>query len=305
MLSSMHLSGSRVTTARVALLSAFVSVFAWAAVAPAQDQADQEHPLDRLQWQVGPGTAHIGFIAEIQLPEGYQFLEANDTQALLEALENPVSGAELGLLAPSGEGPADDWFVVFEFDAIGYVKDDEKDQLDASAMLEAIREGTERSNDERRRRGWATMEIVGWEHPPHYDETTQNLEWAIRGESEGQLIVNYNTRILGRKGVMEASLVVDPEDLSTTLPKFKQLLTSYEFVQGERYSEFKSGDKVAAYGLTALVTGGAAAIALKTGLLQKLWKFIVIGAIAVGAFFKKIIRGIFGGGRQTTYGDPT
>jgi uncharacterized membrane-anchored protein len=100
---------------------------------------------------------------------------------------------------------------------------------------------------------------------------------------------------------MDVSLVVDPEDLASTLPEFKKLLSSYTFVEGERYAEFKAGDKVAQYGLTALVTGGAAAVALKTGLLQKIWKFIVIGAIAVAAFFKKFVGGLFGRGTRNTY----
>jgi uncharacterized membrane-anchored protein len=270
-----------------------------ALVAPAQEPEFEEFPLPELQWQSGPVRANIGHIAAIDLPDGYEFLEATDTQTILELFENPVSGAELGLIAPAGRNF--EWFVVFEFDDIGYVKDDEKDQLDADAMLQAMREGTRQSNIERRQRGWATMEVIGWEQPPHYDERTHNLEWAIRAESDGELIVNYNTRILGRKGVMDVSLVVDPEDLASVLPEFKKLLSRYTFVEGEKYAEFKAGDKVAQYGLTALVTGGAAAVALKTGLLQKLWKFIVIGAIAVGAFFKKIVGGLFGGGRETTY----
>ena len=43
----------------------------------------------------------------------------------------------------------------------------------------------------------------------------------MRGESEGEQIVNFNTRVLGRKGVMEVKLVVDPDKLSATLPRFQ------------------------------------------------------------------------------------
>ena len=87
---------------------------------------------------------------------------------------------------------------MFEFEDVGYVKDDEKDSLDANALLESIKQGTEAGNKERRKRGWATMTILGWETPPRYNETTHNLEWAIRGQSEGEPVINHNTRLLGR-----------------------------------------------------------------------------------------------------------
>ncbi len=40
--------------------------------------------------------------------------------------------------------------------------------------------------------------------------------------------------------------------------------------------------------LTALVVGGATAVAAKSGLLKGLWKLIVAGAVGVAAFLKKI-----------------
>ena len=61
--------------------------------------------------------------------------------------------------------------------------------------------------------GRPPLQIVGWEVPPQYNETTHNLEWAIRATVEGKPILNYNTKLLGRKGVMETVLVVDPDEL--------------------------------------------------------------------------------------------
>lgn len=246
-----------------------------------------------INWERGPTTSKIRDIAEMQVPQGYQFTAAQGTQMILQLMENPVAGNELGMLMPEDENAQ--WFIVFEWEDCGYVKDDEKDELDADAILKSIREGNDRANEERTSRGWATMEIVGWEQAPAYNPQSNNLEWAIRGSSEGSSIVNYNTRILGRSGVMSANLVVDPSEMSTVLPEFKKLLSGYTFQQGNKYADFRQGDKIAKYGLTALVTGGAAAVALKSGLLQKLWKFIVLGLVAVAAFFKKIFGAIFGG----------
>jgi uncharacterized membrane-anchored protein len=93
---------------------------------------------------------------------------------------------------------------------------------------------------------------------------------------------------------MEATLVTDPQILEATLPNFTNLLSGYEFQSGERYAEYRQGDKLATLGLTALVTGGAVAIAAKTGILQKFWKIIVFALIGIAAFFKKIFGGLFG-----------
>ena len=41
--------------------------------------------------------------------------------------------------------------------------------------------------------------------------------------------------------------------------------------------------------LSLIAVGGATAVAAKTGLLKSLWKVIVIGAVAVGAFFYLLI----------------
>jgi uncharacterized membrane-anchored protein len=246
-----------------------------------------------INWERGPTTSKIRDIAEIQVPQGYQFTAAQGTQMILRLMENPTAGNELGMLMPEDENAQ--WFIVFEWEECGYVKDDEKDELDADAILKSIREGNDRANEERTSQGWAAMEINGWEQLPAYNPQTNNLEWAIRGSSEGSSIINYNTRILGRSGVMSANLVVDPSEMGKVLPEFKKLLSGYAFQQGKKYADFRQGDKIAKYGLTALVTGGAAAVALKSGLLQKLWKFILLGFVAVAAFFKKIFGAIFGG----------
>lgn len=250
-----------------------------------------------VTWHKGPVQATLGQLAEIQVPDTYVFADAADTRVLLEAMQNPTSGQEMGFLAPDSL----EWFVIFEFSDVGYIKDDDQDRLDASAMLQSIQEGTEQSNAERRKRGWATLRVIGWEPPPHYDTDTHHLTWAIRGESEGTPVVNYNTRLLGRKGVMRVSLVVEPSQLGVTVPVFKGLLRGYTFKSGERYAEFRAGDKVAEYGLAALVTGGAAAVALKTGFLAKAWKVItkfgIVIVIAVGALLKRL----FWGRRSSPY----
>jgi uncharacterized membrane-anchored protein len=243
-----------------------------------------ESVYEDIKWKKGPGLGDLGTAAHVKLPEGYVFAAADDTRTIMEANHNPITGKELGFVAPSGE----DWFAVFEFDEVGYVKDDEKDSLDANAILDSIKAGTEEGNKERAKRGWPTMTILGWQQPPHYNELTHNLEWAIKAESEGEPVINHNTRLLGRGGVMEVTLVVNPNALEETLPKFKSMLQGFEFKTGHRYGEFRAGDKTAAYGLTGLVVGGTTAVLVKSGAFKWLWKIIVAAVVGLSALVKRL-----------------
>jgi uncharacterized membrane-anchored protein len=240
--------------------------------------------FEGVKWQKGPSVGDLGTTAQVKVPEGYLFAGAQDTRTIMEANHNPITGREMGFVAPAGE----DWFAVFEFDDVGYVKDDEKDSLDSDALLKSIKDGTAQGNQERIKRGWPTMTILGWETPPRYNDITHNLEWAIRAQSEGAPVVNHNTRVLGRGGVMEVTLVTNPAVLAETLPKFKAMLEGFQFRQGHKYAEFRAGDKTAAYGLTGLIVGGGAAVALKTGAFKWLWKLLAAGAAGVAALAKKL-----------------
>ncbi|MBC2603702.1 DUF2167 domain-containing protein [Puniceicoccus vermicola] len=246
-----------------------------------------------IEWIEGPATASIGDIAEINVPEGYVFTGADGTKRLMEAMQNPVSNTELGFLAPASvfEGGEDSWYVVFEFDSIGYVKDDQKDDLDADAILKSIRAANQEANKMRVARGWPELHVVGWAVRPNYNPQTNNLEWATRvSANDGEDSINYNTRLLGRKGVMAVTLVTGVDAFSGVKTSYEQSLAGFSFVKGERYAEWKSGDKIAQYGLTGLVVGGGAAIAAKTGLLAKFWKILIIPFLAIGAFIKKIFK---------------
>jgi len=48
----------------------------------------------------------------------------------------------------------------------GHIADDEKGKLDAAAILATLRESNDAGNEERRRRGWAPLELVGWQAQP-------------------------------------------------------------------------------------------------------------------------------------------
>ena len=88
-----------------------------------------------LNWEEGPTTAELGKMATIEVPEGFQFVGKPGASKFMELLQNPSDGDELGVLLNVEDG----WFVVFDFSDMGYVKDDDKDDLDAKAILESIK----------------------------------------------------------------------------------------------------------------------------------------------------------------------
>jgi uncharacterized membrane-anchored protein len=268
--------------------------------AVAQEQQDVKS-WENIQWQGGPTVGKLGDLAQIKVPAGYRFSGAEGTRKFLELTHNPPGGAELGVLVPVLEENEDSnnfWFVIFEFHEIGYVKDDDRDKLDADALLKSIQSNTEEANKERAKRGWSAYHIAGWYKPPYYDISTKDLTWATRGYSESRAkkedgkkddSVNYSVRILGRSGTMDADLVLGTEAVATALPRFNEVLKGFSFQPGHSYTEFRAGDKVAEYGLAALVAGGATALAAKTGLLAKLWKLIVALVLGLLAMLKRLV----------------
>jgi uncharacterized membrane-anchored protein len=261
-------------------------------------------PWSYFTWQVGPAVGKLSDVAEVKIPPGYLFVGREETQKIMEMLENPVSGTEIGLIMPDSK--EDHWLAMFEYVDDGHVKDDDKDKIDADEILASIKEGNAASNDERKSRGWSTVDVTGWARPPHYNEQTKHLEWAVSAVSEGKPVLNYNTRLLGRTGVMSVVLLVAPEKLEAALPDYQKVVAAYGYVDGNRYGDYRQGDKLAEYGLAALMLGGGAAIAAKTGILMQLallfkkaWKFLILGLAAGAAALRKLFAGLFGSKRVT------
>lgn len=256
------------------------------AAAGEEPVAEDESP--GLPWQHGPLVAPIGAkLAEIELPAGYVFLDREGTLGLLRMTGNLTGDSEMAAFAKEDE--ASGWFVIFEWDESGWVDDSDRDELDGDALLASLKENDEAANAERERLGLPQLELLGWHEAPHYDAKTQNLTWATKLRSEDGVTVNRLIKLLGRRGVMSATLVASPEELAAAQVEVDQLLAGYRFQKGNSYAEYIPGsDKAAGYGLGALVVGGVLA---KSGILAKLWKFIVVGAIAAAGAVKRLFGG--------------
>lgn len=262
----------------------------------------QDSPLDRVPFADGPLTGGLGSVAEVDVPQSCRFTDEKGAKMFMDATENIPDGSELAvLLCYDVAADSAAWFVVFSFDESGLVKDDEKASLDAAKLLATLKKGNEEGNRIRRRKGWPELEILGWEREPYYDPDTHNLTWSlmVRVKGSTDISVNHSVRLLGRRGVMNADLVTDPEGYASSVAAFDSIVGTYGYVAGHRYAEWREGDKVAAYGLTALVAGGAGVAAAKLGFFGKAWKavlgilvaakkLVIVVVVAIGAFFKRL-----------------
>jgi uncharacterized membrane-anchored protein len=280
-----------------AVAVALLAAAAFAAAPASGQEAD-------VEWTAGPATVELGRrLAQIELAEGHLFADAAETRRLMERMGNPPSDREVGMIVPAADDRS--WLLVFEHFDVGYVRDDDKDEIDAAALLKGIREGTEAANEFRAEKGFAPLHVTGWLTEPHYDDASHHLVWAMEAEEEGSpdRVANYNVRLLGRKGYMSVTLATDPQALATDRSEIQQVLAGFSYKDGSRYGDFVAGDKVAQYGLTALVAGGAGAAAMKLGLFGKLgkflakgWKLVAAGLVALGAAAKRLF------GRRTAAG---
>jgi len=108
--------------------------------------------------------------------------------------------------------------------------------------------------------------------------------------------VNYNTYVLGREGYVSLNLITNASTVEADKPAAHELLGAVNFNDGKRYGDFNSStDKVAAYGLAALIGGIAAK---KLGLLAaigvfvvKFAKVILVGVAAAGGAVAKFFKG--------------
>ena len=251
--------------------------------------------LDRQQ-----GTIKLpNGVATLNVPENFYYLNPADSEKILvEVWGNPPgAGANtLGMLFPIEGTPfdSDNWGVSIEYIEDGYVSDSDADEIDYDDLLANMQESTRDENKARAEQGYEPIELVGWAENPFYDKQSHKLYWAqeLKFGNQSPNTLNYNIRVLGRKGILLLNFIAGMEQKEIIDSKLDSVLALAEFDQGSRYEDFDpSIDKVAAYGIGALVAGKVIA---KTGLLAAalifLKKFGVLIVIAIGALLGKLFK---------------
>ena len=239
----------------------------------------------------GPVELPIAGQATLKLPAGYAFVPKPEAERFLVALGNRLNPSFQGMIVDGSTGA--DWFATVEYVSAGFIRDDDARSWDADKLISDIRQGTDEQNATRRSKGIPEMEIVGWIQKPAYDAQSHQLVWSLASKDKGAAsspddTINYKTLALGREGYVGITLVTEQRAIGTDRKHADAVLSSLSFDSGKRYADFnESTDRVAEYGLAALVAGAAAKklgfFAIAAAFLAKFWKVAII-AIAAGGW---------------------
>ncbi len=260
-------------------------------------RAEAKKLVEGLKYQQGEIKIRDG-LATLNVPTNFNYLNQNDAETVLVKLwHNPPSTKTLGLLIPADKTPLDEdcWVVTISYADDGYVKDDDASKINYDKLLKEMQEATHENNKTRTAKGYPAIELVGWAAPPRYDAATHKLYWAkeLKFGHQADNTLNYDIRMLGRRGVLVLDAVASMNQLGEIEKQTPRILSMVDFSGGSRYADFDpKADKVATYGIAALVAGG---IAAKLGFFKLIWvfllaakKFIIIAFVAVAAWFRKI-----------------
>ncbi len=281
---------------------------AWAQAAPAtpataatsQREAEAEAALRAVKASqiAGPTDIALRDQATLKLPAGYLWVPEPAASQLMRAMGNHPDERMLGLVFPQSDEQG--WMAVARYEPSGHIPEDDAEHWDVDGLYKGLKEGTEAANEDRRQKGFPELDIGGWVEKPTYDAATHRLVWSLSVRHKGATAdaptsINYNTYALGREGYVTLNLITDLKDIAQDKRHAQVLLSALSFGEGKRYADFNaSTDKVAEYGLAALVGGLAAKkiglFALAAGFLAKFAKVIALAAFGGWAAFKRFFK---------------
>ncbi len=286
-------------------MNKYVLVLALLGVIPslvsAQSAKDEQALIDSINnsftFQQGVITLKNG-MAKLTVPKGFKFLDSEQsTRVLVELWGNPPGQQTEGMLFPEAGGPLADKSFAFNvtYDDMGYVKDEDADEIDYDDLLTEMKESISEESAERKKQGYESINLIGWASPPFYDKESKVLHWAKEiqfGDTTDHHTLNYDVRVLGRKGVISLNAIAGLDELNQVKGNIPGILGSVAFEEGNRYADFDGGlDKVAAVGIGGLVAGKVLAKVGFFALALKFWKVILIGIAALGSFARKLFTG--------------
>jgi uncharacterized membrane-anchored protein len=284
-----------------AFIAAFLALASLSAIAAEEPGPQKEAPPPpQLHYQTGE-IVLPNKVATLRLNSDYRYLDPKETEKLLVAWGNPPESAHdtEGAVLPAAVDPFQDegWAVVLSYIDDGHVDDSDARKIDYKDLMADMKKSTDEDNDDRVKAGYGAVKLIGWATEPRYDGGTHKMYWAKELDFGGsQRTLNYDVRVLGREGVLSMNAVAGMSQLNSIQRDMTSLLTLADFNKGFRYEEYnKSTDKLAAYGLGALVAGGVAA---KLGLFAKLFalllaakKLIIVAVVGAGGVLAKWFKG--------------
>jgi uncharacterized membrane-anchored protein len=199
--------------------------------------------LKYVNWISGPQSVGLENIADIYVPDGYRITDVHGARMILASFNDAVPDDLIGIVAPtSGK-----WMGILEYSPAGYVADPDARQINTNAVLKRVL-------DQMKAKGKSSVTTLDWQSQPAYDAKEHVLTWSLvaAGPSSAK-ILSRTAALLGRHGVLQIT-IVQPYSLSG-MPSLNELAGKIAFKNGERYIDYRGGDKVAEIGLAELILG--------------------------------------------------
>jgi len=243
----------------------------------------------------GPTDVPLGDQAKLHLADTFIFIPKAQAGELMRMWGNSVGDGFHGLVF--AKSTTEQWVISIDHVNEGYVKDDDAKSWNADDLLQSLKDGTSAQNELRLKLGLPALEIVGWVQKPEYESIHHRLFWSVKAVDVGAAAdaaatVNYNTYALGRDGYFTVNLMTTDKTVEQDKSAARSVVAAVDYNGGKSYADFKPDtDRVAEYGLAALIAGVAAK---KLGLLAVVGVFvakfakIILAAVVVagGGMFK-------------------
>lgn len=254
--------------------------------------------LDGIRYREGSQELPGG-IANLNLPEGFRYLDPEDSRKVVVDLwGNPPGGAVdiLGMILPAGEhlAASTSWAIVLSYSEIGHVSDADADVIDYEDLLDQLKIGSRQSGEARKAAGFATMELTGWAVEPRYDADQKVLFWAkrFRTDAHPEETLNYDVRILGRRGVLSLNAISGMNRVADIEAASPAIVSMLRFNQGHRYADFDpTADQKAGFSLSGLILGGSVTPTdvAPTGSFTNFGKLTILGGVGLLLLLRRVL----------------
>jgi len=172
----------------------------------------------------------------------------------------------------------------------GYIKIDDWSDVNPEELIQGLRDANKKVSDD-----LSYAKEIQWIYKPSLDKEKNLVNYSYKVVwNDNNVSMETVNIILGRKGFVEQTFIFS--DLSDTQAnaKFAKIASSdATYDEGSTYNNYKSGDKIAAVGIGALVATTLGVKALKGGaaaggillLVKKLWWLILAPLAFIGKLF--------------------
>ena len=240
-----------------------------------------------LNWKKGPSVVNYNKAnSKINISSNFEILEGTEAHQMLYWL----NGVDFSYVDVYAFGKNNEQYMFYYTDS-GYVKTDDWTDVDPDKFINEMIENYKASNSTRQQNGQATVLDVTWKKKPYLDGTYNSVYYAFNVTwSDNSSTVEGTAIILGKEGYTTASYVGGTDGYQEQL--LLNLSKMHKFNTAKEYKDWKSGDKVAAAGIGALLATTLGVKALKPGIIaaglllfKKFWFIIVLPFIWLGKLF--------------------